>query len=341
MTEKEKQIPKLLTNHEYMVKLFNSRLFDIDHKALKVLNLNFYIIKEHLGKKFFHYVVYHKLTLKTNTGLRKRYTILCISFSNHGRRRMYQALELAYQNGFDKGQIIVPKPLWYVEELMAAFYIGVPGDNLLEYVKNGYLNMVIVKRLAHGLSRLHNILSFKKIKLKKHNFSPIFLDPTNVINRSYNKQTQLAKEVIKQFKLLKVIKKKLGKDRHAFAHGDFHPENVIVNKFNNNQLAIIDFSEVCLAPIYYDIASFLQQFEFMTSSYLEPQEYEQAEYIFLSTYFNRQRLDKNIKNKINLYKSWTALKSSVYFMIFEDDANHRFAEQLLTKSEDLSRLIKI
>ena len=96
-----------------------------------------------------------------------------------------------------------------------------------------------------------------------------------------------------------------------------------------------------MAPIYYDIASFLQQLEFMTLSYLSPKEFDQIEYIFLSTYFNRKTLDKNIKSRINLYKAWTALKSAVYFMIFEDEVNRRFAERLLTQSEDLYRQIKL
>ena len=79
----------------------------------------------------------------------------------------------------------------------------------------------------------------------------------------------------------------------------------------------------------------------MTLSYLSPKEFDQAEYVFLSTYFNRKTLDSNIKSRINLYKAWTALKSSVYFMIFEDEVNRRFAERLLTQSEDLYRQIKL
>ena len=116
---------------------------------------------------------------------------------------------------------------------------------------------------------------------------------------------------------------------------------MIINKFNNHQLAFIDFSEVCLAPVYYDLASFLQQLEFMTLNYLPPAEYQDFEYLFLNTYFDRQKIDQSIKDKINLYKSWTALKSTVYFMIFDDKINRHFAEYLLTQSEDYLKQVKI
>jgi thiamine kinase-like enzyme len=341
MTHAEKQIPKLINNKEYLFNFLNSRIRDIDPDGVKLLRLNSQAVKAHFDDKFFHYVIFNNLTFKNKQGLRKRCIVLCISFSGHGRLKMYQALELVYQNGFSKGSVIVPQPLWYSRELMAAFYKGIPGDNLLEHIKNGYLNLNTIKKIASGLSRLHNIKKPRSLKLKKHNFSPIFLDSSNVINRPHNLDTQLAWDVLEQFKKLKKAKKKLiKKESYVFSHGDFHPENIIVNKFDNNQLTIIDFSEVCLAPVYYDIASFLQQLGFMAESYLSPQEHQEIEYIFLTTYFNRKTIDKDIQERINLYKSWTALKSTVYFMIFEDKINRNFAEHLLTQSEDFYRQIK-
>ena len=106
-------------------------------------------------------------------------------------------------------------------------------------------------------------------------------------------------------------------------------------------MVIIDFSEACLAPIYYDLGSFLQQLSFMTLNYLTQEEQQQIEYTFLSTYFNRRQLDQYIYDRINLYKAWTALKSVVYFMVFEDKTNRKFAEFLLTQSEDFYRQIKV
>jgi len=340
MTEQERQIPSLISNQAYLIGLFNARLKEIDQRGVKVLRLNCHFIKSHCDDNFFHFVIQNDLTYKVETGVRRRCRIFCVSFSGQARRKMYQVLKLVYEQGFHQGDVIVPRPLWYSDELMAAFYLGVPGENLLEHIKNGYFDLSTIQTIALGLLKLHNIKPTKDIKLKKHAFSPVFLDPTNVINRAYNKDTNLAHEVLIQFSKLQNLYQTIIKDQAVFSHGDFHPENVIINTFNNRQLVIIDFSEVTLAPVYYDIASFLQQFEFMTRNYLTPEEYSNTEYIFLSTYFNCKKIPQEIQNKINLYKSWTALKSAVYFMIFDDQVNRRFAEGLLTQSEDLYRQIK-
>jgi hypothetical protein len=335
------RIINLIDDQEYLTDLFSKRITDIDPDGRKVLYLKSHFIKSHADSKFFHFVIQHDLAVETKDNVRKRYKLYCVSFSAHKRRRMFQTLELAYSNGFDKGDVIVPKPLWYVDDLMAAFYIGVPGENLLEHIKNGYSSLSVIKKIAAGLSDFHELKPASSMKLVRHAFSPKYLDPTNVINRSHNKGTNLANEVLYQYKKLKVAQKKLiKKNEYLLSHGDFHPENVIVNKFNNRQVALIDFSEVGLAPIYFDIASFLQQLQFMTLNYLTGEQYDQMEYVFCSTYFNKKKLPIEIKNKLNLYKSWTALKSTVYFMIFEDEINRGFAGHLLTSSENFYRQIK-
>lgn len=340
MTKQEKQIPQLLNSYNYMVNFFNQRVKEIDQQATKLLYLSSHHIKAHHDDDFFHYVIEHKLTLQLKNRLRRRYTIMCISFSQHRRRKMYQILQLAYQHGFNSGLITVPQPLWYINELMALFYLAVPGDNLLEHIKNGHLDLNLIKELAQGLAKFHQLTIPENIKLEKHYFNLNYLDPTNIIQRPYNRGTLLAQDARNQFKRLKEAEKLLSQDVYLLSHGDFHPENIIIDRFNTQHLVMIDFSEVCLAPIYYDLGSFLQQLHFMTLNYLTPEEYQQAEYSFLSAYFNSRQIDQYIYNRINLYKAWTALKSVVYFMIFEDKINRKFAEFLLTQSEDFYRQIK-
>ena len=223
---------------------------------------------------------------------------------------------------------------------MCSSDLGIPGDNLLEHIKNNYINLNTVGKIAKAILKLHSIKP-NKIKLAKHKFSLDYLDPTNVLSFEHNRETKLAEAIIRQFKYLGTMHKKIISDKYFLSHGDFHPENVIINQYNNRQVAIIDLSEVCLAPIYYDIASFLQQLEFMSRSYVTEKEYKKIERVFLESYFNKLEISQEIKNKINLYKSWTALKSTVYFMIFTDQINHNFAEFLLTKSEEFCKRIKL
>lgn len=342
MTKQEKQIPDLITNPDYLENFFNGHITDIDRHGQQVVQLRCYKIKQYLDNQFFHYVLQNNLTIELKNGLRRRYKIFCVSFSGHKRRQMYQVLDLAYHHGFDQGAAIVPRPLWYVNHLMAAFYVGVPGQNFLEHLKNGNLNFKLAKELGRGLLQLHQIkIKPHNLSLSKHSFSLDYLDPTTVLDRDYNKKTKMAGDVKQQFKNLKAIYKKLIDDKPVLSHGDFHPENVIVHEFKNNKLAIIDFSETCLAPVYYDIASFLQQMEFMTRSYITPGQYAKLERAFLTGYWNEVIINDQMQAKINLYKSWTALKSAVYFMIFEDQVNQGFAKYLLRRSQEFREGINL
>jgi len=339
MTKKEKQIPDLITSSEYIRKIFEKGLKDIDSQAVKILDVKSYTIKRHVGNDFFHFVIQNNVTLQTKKGLRRRYQIFTVSFSNHGRRKMYQILELAFKNGFDKGRVVIPKPLWYVEDLMSAFYIGIPGDNFLEHIKNNNIDKSSVRKIAQGLYKFHQMKPGSEIKLTKHSLSWEDLDPTDVLKREYNVQTKMVKEIKKQYEVLRKVYKNIVDDDFLLSHGDFHPENVIINRFDSKQVALIDFSEGCLAPIYFDIASFLQQLHFMTRSYLTEKQFASMEKVFLSSYFGEVEIEKKMMARIHLYKAWTALKSTVYFMIFEDEINRGFAEYLLKRSKEYFNLV--
>lgn len=340
MTDHEKKIPVLLRNPEYLKKIFNERVIDIDPDGEKVLGIESFYPKNHADANFFHIVAYNKIRIRTKAGLRCRYRVLAIAFSGHGRKKMYQVLSLAYKHGFSEGEIIVPRPLWYLDELMAACYVGVPGENLLEHIKNGHTHVKLIELIARGLRRLHALKPGMLIRLSKHEFSLSYLDPTNVIEADHNLRTDLRQGVLEQYQLLCQKQNELGKQVQHLSHGDFHPENIIINQFNSNEAAIIDFSESCKAPIYYDIASFLEQLEFMTLDYISPEVYQKLEDSFLNAYFQGQEITRASHNQINLYKAWTALKSTVYFMIFTDEKNKYFAEYLLKKSKEYLGRIK-
>lgn len=336
MFPEEKKIPNIVSDKNYFWRLFEARIKEIDHGGKEVIHLDEYRVKWHVDDLFFHYVICHDLTIRTEDNLRRRYKIYSAGFSGHARRKMFAVMKIAYEHGFRRKETIVPKPLWYDEQIMAVFYIGVGGDNLLEYIKNGYLNEEAIANIARGLKKFHALKVNHAINLLPHYFNLGFLDPTNVLGRPYNQTRELRQDILNQFAKLSALKEKLIQPgEQCLAHGDFHPENVIVNRFDNKQLAFIDFSEVCLAPPYYDIASFLEQLNFMTLEYLNPNVYEKMEKIFLVNYFGAGKIAEEIKNKINLYKAWTALKSAVYFMIFDDEVNENFVRYNLARSAKL------
>ena len=334
-----KNIPVLLDDHQYFFNLFQKKLKQIDAQAVKLLFHQFFYIKRHVASDFFHYFIEHRLTLELKHGLKIRRKVYAISFSDHGRKKMYQAMVLAYEHKFGQGEAVVPKPLWYEEETMTLFYLGVPGDSLLEHLKNGHLDLDNIKKVAHALKNLHAIKTPKNI-FGGHEFSLRHLDPTNILERSYNLGDPLKPEIIKQLAVLNSLKGKIIQEKNVFSHGDFHPDNIIINRFNSSQIVFIDFSEVCLAPPYYDIASFLEQLEFMSLGYLDRRRCRQVENFFLAAYFGDKKLTPELVAKINLYKSLITLKNSVYALIFTDIHERHYAGYLVQLSQALCQKIK-
>ncbi|HOZ36453.1 MAG TPA: phosphotransferase [bacterium] len=328
-----------LDDSQYFLDIFNERLKLIDSRAVKILFHQFFYIKRHAGADFFHYVIEHRLTLELKSGLKIRRKIYTISFSNNIRRPMYQVMSLVYKNSFSAGPVVVPKPLWYEETTMTLFYLGIPGDTLLEHLKNGHLDFDYFKKIAQALRRLH-ATKFPPGAFKIHDFSLGYLDPTSVLARPQNMEDPLKAELLEQLKKLEQLQAKTVKEKLVLSHGDFHPENVIVNRFNSAELAIIDLSEVCLAPRFYDLASFLLQLKLMSLGYLEPRVYAQIEKIILTSYFHQSKINPAALAQINLYKAWTALKNAVYSMIFIEEHNRHYARYLISLSREFSEKIK-
>jgi len=321
MENSQKQIPQKLLDSQYMKEFFKNNHSTIDGRIKEIAKFNIWPIKKKVDEKFFHLVILYAITFFLGDGSRKRFKIFCASYINHKRKKMYELLKLAYENGFKSGSILVPRPLYYKEDLEAVFYVGVPGDNLLEHIKNGAEVSGAVKKAANFLANWHEIKPPTEIKLLKHEFNYDFLDPTKILEREKNKNHQYSQKIKQLFKKISDYWEKTNNKNFKLSHGDFHPENIIINHFNSKQIVIIDFSEGCLAPKAYDLGSFLQQLKFMTLAYdRQGKLFSKLEKIFLNEYFKISGIDYNdeIKKQILLYQAWTALKSAVYYMIYDD-----------------------
>lgn len=322
----------MITDVVYMAALFDERIKEIDVDGEKIAKLWLSIYKKYVNEKFFHCVVRYNFVIKLTNGLRRRYELFGVSFSKHGRKKMFSVMQLVNRNGFSEGRVVIPKLLWYDQKLMTVFYIGVPGDSFLEHVKNGHLEMTTLRNIAQAVRKIHGIKIDRGLNIEQHDFSRQYFDATGILQEKRNLHSALYQKVEKQFSILKKMHGKfLAKEKIFLSHGDFHPENVIINKFNSRQAVIIDFSESCLASRYYDIASFVEQFDFMTRRYLAREQREKLEEVFLRAYFGKETIEPEERQKINLYRAWTAFKNAVYFMVSKDIQNCRHADELLDK----------
>ncbi len=105
--------------------------------------------------------------------------------------------------------------------------------------------------------------------------------------------------------------------KHWLVHGDAHPENVI--KMSKQKIAMIDFTDLCLSDFSRDIGAFLQQLEFMSVRKIHDQAYtKKIKKIFLDNYFRKAKgreLTEDVKQRIDNYYHWTAMRTATYFLI--------------------------
>ena len=340
LTEQEKHIPQTILDKEYMTEFFNKHGKDIDGRIDKVAKMDIYPIKKHIDDVYFHLVNLYAITFFLKDGSRKRFKIFSSAFSGNKREKMFNVLKLAYDNGFKNGKILVPRPLWYINELEVLFYVGVPGDNLLEHIKNGAKVKEVIKKAGKFLANFHP-LKPQEFQLQNCEFNWLHFDPTGILKLDKNVNHKFTKQILDYYKILESYFKKLDSTTFEISHGDFHPENIIINHFDTSQIVIIDFSETCLAPLAFDLGSFLQQLRYMSLAYdVSGEKYKAWQKIFLHTYFTERKIEltPEITNQINLFQARTALKSAIYYMVYKNQYEH--VEALLKIVDEIISKLK-
>jgi len=117
-------------------------------------------------------------------------------------------------------------------------------------------------------------------------------------------------------------------------HGDAHPENII--KISGTKLGLIDFTDICLSDFARDLGCFLWQFEFMVDRKIGNKKFsDEIKNLFLENYFKdvKMKLDGALKERINNYSNWTAIRTATFFLI-KDKAEPERAEALIKKIEN-------
>ncbi len=310
---KKQNIPDKILSKKYMKDFFDKRLSEIDGEAKKINKIEIYPAKKHIEKKLFHLVVFYKLFIEKKNGDKKQQMLVYIGHSDNLRKKAYSVLKLAGEK-IQNEEYGVPTLLWYIDNLEGFFYYNVHGSNILNKVKNDIDVGYFIKLTARFFAEFHQIESNTKLGLKKFEFDLKYLDPSGLIEK--NKNNKYLQDILSFYKKIKEEKNNF---ELRLSHGDLHLENIIAN-IDHNWIRVIDFSEACLAPIEYDLGSFVQQLRFMTKRKLDKQKLDRLEKLFLDEYFETSNIKrtKEVEQKINLFKAWTALKSAVSYLYFGD-----------------------
>lgn len=333
-----------LLDQPYVLNLFNKEVLSQYPEFSAIKQIKILLIKNNIWVSTYHVVIEYQTAFVDLKNKLKTLPIYCTAHSDEPRLNSFEALTFLWQNGFGRGNLTIPRPLFYSPDFNGFFYQGVSGQNLYQYIRQKDLAGVesIVVKAAAWFAKLHN-LSATAAKAK--NFNPlnslietIIPGMSQALTKIQNIQPRYFEICRQAYKIINQAEKDfLGSTKRRWLiHGDAHPENVII--INKNKIGVIDFTDICLADYARDLGTFLQQLEFMMLRKInDPALVEKSKQLFLNSYLKNAKiiLDDNLRKRINNYYNWTALRTAIFFLL-KDKAEPERAHGLLIKiSQDL------
>lgn len=291
----------------------------------------------------YHVVIGYELKLTLTSGEAKEILVICTAHSNEDRENVYQAMSYLWGKEFNQDGIEIPKPLFYSDYFQASFYQGVVGPNLLNYIKKGDREQIdeTIPLAAKMFARLHQLSVGQEA-----NFS----EPNSRIRTVIPGVTSILEEMSKRYQgkydqtFAKVLSYMVETEEKTLSapdfklrliHGDAHAENIIHP--GKDKIALIDFTDFCLADPARDIGTFKQQIEYKISFKMKDEEYAQAKIDqFMEAYFRYNNTlvnDDDFKQRVRLYYNWTRLRTAV-FLFLKQDGNPSQAELFLNLAKE-------
>lgn len=218
------------------------------------------------------------------------------------KKTEFKIIQYYYENGFDKGDLLVAKPLAYFDEFNLMFYENIMGSVFINDLNDDLEKLKIkTKDSALALKKIH--------ALKKPDFD-LWDSDALFIFKNYEKAS-LAKYYPelnnKLDNLISNIKEKVDKIKSAdYCHGDYQPANII---FSDDKLYIFDFGLTCLLDREYDVATFVNQLRVMIKRFGKYENFEILKNIFLENYGNYN------KEKYEIYSLLLNIRILVTFCV--------------------------
>ncbi len=319
-----------LLDENYVTKLFKKEVLPqyqdfIDIKKVKILP-----IKEYIWQTTYHVVLEFKTTFIRSDKKIKKLSLFCSAHSNEPRKNSFTALKFLWDNNFSKGNLTTPRPLFYSKNFNAFFYRGVKGNSLYYFIHEKKISEIekIIPKAAALLAKLHGlpILHAKNFNQENSRIETVFPGMFITLERIKNLQPKFYPLYEKIYFTVNNKEKEFFSrtKRRWLVHGDAHPENII--KVSKNKIAIIDFTDICLADFARDLGSFLQQLEFMGQHKInDPSNIKKMQDLFLKNYLTITKisLDASLKERIKYYYNWTALRTANLFLLKEESEPDR------------------
>jgi hypothetical protein len=326
-----------LFDRTYVMDLFNRQILPLypDFKEIKKIEIK--PAKKNVWQTTYHVVIEFATSFLTNDGEAVELPIYCTAHSSEPRINSYEALTSLWQLGFGQGDLVIPHPLFFSEYFNGYFYRGVPGQTLYYYIckKNYDTIESVVAKTGTWFAKLHNtpIKGVKNFNPENSRIETVIPGVKKILHKiqlAYPKYFETCKNI---YKIIDQKEKDYfaNNQRQYLIHGDAHPKNII--KMSEDKIAVIDFTDICLADFARDLGSFLQQLDFMGSEKINDQAYvEKIKKIFFDSYLfsSEVKINEDIQTRINNYYNYTALRTATFFLL-KDQPEPERADELLVK----------
>ena len=333
-----------LFNKEYIINLLREKVLPLYPDFTEIESLKIQIHKKLAWDDFYHIVVSYDTIFTKKDGGEEELPIFCSAHSEEPRENVYKVLNFLWKSGFGKGHLSIPHPLFYSEHLNGTFYRGAEGKNLYRYIRVADLKQVenIVPMAAEWFARLHELstdgsINFNKMNSRIRTVIPGSIHILERIKNDYPKHLDFFTKHYEKF--IKDEEEFLAStDKRWLVHGDAHPENII--HINDKKIAVIDFTDLCLADFARDLGAFSQQLEYMCNRKIDDQKFaEKMKKLFLDTYFSKrkEKLTPELQARIDTYYYWTASRTAIHFLMKHDSEPAR-AEALILKIKNELKL---
>lgn len=344
LAENIKQNIAQILNKNFVIKLLNDRLAEYYPDFVKIVKIKLTPYKKHLGVTSAVFVVEYNIQYLTTDQQTKQIEIFASAHSDSSRKGAYAKNKFIYDNGFSEGKYRATKPLFYLEEQYAYFYVSSVGRRLFSFfTENPQADLSNVFSLIAGwIKKLHSF-DYQQDNFAWPQFSiaKMIPEPARFISdfKEHNlAQGELAEQLYKI--MLNLEKEYSATINKALVYGDNHPENTIVASLETDYLEMIDFTDLTLADPMMDLGTFLQQFDFMGHNFISREKMNSYKIFFVEAYFEKKFELVNLEyiKRINLYQAWTALRSST-FLFYMKNTEHPITD-LLADARRYLELIK-
>jgi aminoglycoside phosphotransferase (APT) family kinase protein len=321
----EKYMNKInqLLDENFVLELLRQEVLPQQPEFTAIQRVEIKPYKQLIWETTYHVVIGFVVDFLTKSGASKRWTIVCSAHSEEPRRNVYTALQYLWAIGFPDAANLVPEPLFYSEYFRGTFYRGLEGENFLHYIKHKDRQRIedLTRRSAGLFAKLHSL---------RPQDTPPF-DPVNsriatVVPGAYRILEEMGNRYDNKYSqdLLAIYDYLIsGENKYldsqpelSLIHGDAHAENIIV--VSEQQLGLIDFTDLCLGDRARDLGSFMQQLEYKIVNKVNDVAFAtRMTELFLQTYLSATQttLTPDLQARIDLYYNWTAIRTATYWFL--------------------------